>query len=196
MFFSPPFFSLSCKSKFLALLTYGANYNKTKTLHFSIPHPLILKTKRITSHVGQPLFSFALMQSSNFSKTVKALSKLLRFLSHAYFCLNLAIWNHQTSSYHTEYGSLLKGTEIEHMLEFENLPSVTKKQKRLSTIVSIIVSISVSVISGLLMAKMVWKTVKIRVKEGHAALILREWFSSYLMAANCQQLLLLKIANY
>lgn len=60
------------------------------------------------------------------------------------------------------------------MLEFENLPSVTKKQKRLSTIVSIIVSISVSVISGLLMAKMVWKTVKIRVKEGHATLILRE----------------------
>lgn len=35
----------------------------------------------------------------------------------------------------------------------ENLPSVTKKQKRLSTIVSITVSISVSVISGLLIAK-------------------------------------------
>lgn len=43
------------------------------------------------------------------------------------------------------------------MLEFGNLPSVTKKQKRLSTIVSIIVSISVSVISGRLMAKTVWK---------------------------------------
>lgn len=39
------------------------------------------------------------------------------------------------------------------MLKFKNLPSVTKKQKRLSTIVSIIVSISVSVISGLLMAE-------------------------------------------
>lgn len=43
------------------------------------------------------------------------------------------------------------------MLEFGNLPSVTKKQKRLSTIVSIIVSISVSVISGRLMAETVWK---------------------------------------
>lgn len=51
------------------------------------------------------------------------------------------------------------------MLEFEHLPSVTKKQKRLSTIVSIIVSISVSVISGRLMAKTAWKRVKNRVKE-------------------------------
>lgn len=46
---------------------------------------------------------------------------------------------------------------MENMLEFGNLPSVTKKQKRLSTIVSIIVSISVSVMSGRLMAKTAWK---------------------------------------
>lgn len=38
-----------------------------------------------------------------------------------------------------------------------HLPSVTKKQKRLSTIVSIMVSISVSVISGPLMAKRIKK---------------------------------------
>lgn len=57
------------------------------------------------------------------------------------------------------------------MLKFENLPSVTKKQKRLSTIVSIIVSISVSVISGRLIAKTVWKRVKNRVKEVYATLI-------------------------
>ena len=65
--------------------------------------------------------------------------------------------------YLTEHRSLLKG--MANMLEFENLPSVTKKQKRLSTIVSIIVSISVSVMSCLLMAETAWKRVKNRVKE-------------------------------
>lgn len=76
------------------------------------------------------------------------------------------------------------------MLEFENLPSVTKKQKRLSTIVSIIVSISVSVISGRLMARTGWKRVKNRVKEVYATLTLRNRSSSYLMVVNSQQLLL------
>lgn len=82
------------------------------------------------------------------------------------------------------------------MLEFEHLPSVTKKQKRLSTIVSIIVSISVSVISGRLMAKTVWKRVKNRVKEVYATLILRKGSFSYLMAVNIQQLLLQKRSNH
>jgi len=81
------------------------------------------------------------------------------------------------------------------MLEFENLPSVTKKQKRLSRIVSIIVSISVSVISGLLMAKVVWKRVKNRVKEVYATLIPRKRSSFYLMALNSQPLLLQKRSN-
>lgn len=84
---------------------------------------------------------------------------------------------------------------MENMLEFDNLPSVTKKQKRLSTIVSIIVSISVSVMSGRLMAKTVWKRVKNRVKEVYATLILREPPSSYLMAVNSQQLFLKKRSN-
>lgn len=78
----------------------------------------------------------------------------------------------------------LNGKPTEKMTELGNLPSVTKKQKRLSTIVSIIVSISVSVISGLLMAKMMWKRCKN--KEDYATSVLRKQSPSYLRALNSQ----------